>query len=84
MSFKSFSTTQATPAKDKPVDKPKDAPANEIGRAHVWTPVTDVHRMQSSAWKKKEKKKKNNKNKKKKKKNKLTLSTEMRTDEMRD
>ena len=29
MSFKSFSTTQATPAKDKSVDKPKDAPAND-------------------------------------------------------
>ena len=26
---------------------------NEIGRAHVWTPVTDVTRMPSSAWKKK-------------------------------
>jgi len=29
MSFKSFSTSQATPAKDKPVDKPKVVPANE-------------------------------------------------------
>ena len=25
----------------------------KIGRAHVWTPVTDVSRMPSSAWKKK-------------------------------
>jgi len=29
MSFKSFSTTQVTSAKDKSVDKPKDAPAND-------------------------------------------------------
>ena len=29
----------------------------EIGRAHVWTPVTSLSRMPSSAWKKK----KNNK-----------------------
>ena len=36
----------------------------QIGRAHVWTPVTDVSRMPSSAWKKKKKK-----IKKKKKKN---------------
>ena len=28
----------------------------EIGRAHVWTPVTDQSRMPSSAWKKKKKK----------------------------
>ena len=28
----------------------------KIGRAHVWTPVTDVSRMPSSAWKKKKKK----------------------------
>ena len=28
---------------------------NEIGRAHVWTPVTDQSRMPSSAWKKKKK-----------------------------
>ena len=27
--------------------------ATEIGRAHVWTPVTDASRMPSSAWKKK-------------------------------
>ena len=27
----------------------------EIGRAHVWTPVTDQSRMPSSAWKKKKK-----------------------------
>ena len=27
----------------------------KIGRAHVWTPVTDVSRMPSSAWKKKKK-----------------------------
>ena len=39
----------------------------KIGRAHVWTPVTDVSRMPSSAWKKKKKKK----NKKKEKKNKI-------------
>ena len=26
---------------------------SKIGRAHVWTPVTDVSRMPSSAWKKK-------------------------------
>ena len=30
----------------------------EIGRAHVWTPVTPISRMPSSAWKKKKKKKK--------------------------
>ena len=41
---------------------------NEIGRAHVWTPVTDVSRMPSSAWKKKEKKEKKKKKKIKKKK----------------
>ena len=29
----------------------------EIGRAHVWTPVTDQSRMPSSAWKKKKTKK---------------------------
>ena len=28
----------------------------QIGRAHVWTPVTDQSRMPSSAWKKKKKK----------------------------
>lgn len=33
MSFKSFSTSQVTPAKDKPVDKPKDAPANDQSSA---------------------------------------------------
>ena len=36
----------------------------EIGRAHVWTPVTDVSRMPSSAWKKKTKKKKKKSKKK--------------------
>ena len=36
---------------------------NEIGRAHVWTPVTDQSRMPSSAWKKKKQKKKKIKNK---------------------
>ena len=40
----------------------------QIGRAHVWTPVTATSRMPSSAWKKKKKpqkkKKKKNKNKK--------------------
>ena len=39
----------------------------EIGRAHVWTPVTDQSRMPSSAWKKKNKKKQKKKNKKNKK-----------------
>ena len=29
---------------------------SEIGRAHVWTPVTPISRMPSSAWKKKKKK----------------------------
>ena len=29
----------------------------EIGRAHVWTPVTGESRMPSSAWKKKKKQK---------------------------
>jgi len=29
MSFKSFSTTQAAPAKDKSIDMPKDTPAND-------------------------------------------------------
>ena len=38
----------------------------EIGRAHVWTPVTDVSRMPSSAWKKKKKKKVKKKEKKRK------------------
>ena len=28
----------------------------EIGRAHVWTPVTPISRMPSSAWKKKKQK----------------------------
>ena len=31
----------------------------EIGRAHVWTPVTPISRMPSSAWKNKKKKRKN-------------------------
>ena len=31
----------------------KSTVGNEIGRAHVWTPVTCVSRMPSSAWKKK-------------------------------
>ena len=31
---------------------------NEIGRAHVWTPVTPWTRMPSSAWKKKKQRKK--------------------------
>ena len=46
-------------------------PEIEIGRAHVWTPVTPISRMPSSAWKKKkkkQKKKKQNKKKQKKKK----------------
>ena len=49
----------------------------KIGRAHVWTPVTDVSRMPSSAWKKKQKtkKKKKKKYKKKKKKNNQTTTT---------
>ena len=33
----------------------------QIGRAHVWTPVTDQSRMPSSAWKKKKTKKKKKK-----------------------
>ena len=37
-----------------------EATLKEIGRAHVWTPVTRSSRMPSSAWKKK---KKNNNNK---------------------
>ena len=36
----------------------------DIGRAHVWTPVTATTRMPSSAWKKTHKKKKNNKHNK--------------------
>ena len=37
----------------------------EIGRAHVWTPVTATSRMPSSAWKKKKtQKQKQTKNKK--------------------
>ena len=47
---------------------------DEIGRAHVWTPVTDVSRMPSSAWKKK----KTKKQKKKKKKNKKDITQESR------
>ena len=35
-------------------------PSFQIGRAHVWTPVTDVSRMPSSAWKKKKKEEKKN------------------------
>ena len=52
----------------------KEGILNKIGRAHVWTPVTDVSRMPSSAWKKKKKKEKKKKKKKKKiqKKNKKT------------
>ena len=42
----------------------------KIGRAHVWTPVTDVSRMPSSAWKKKKEKKRKKKKKKIKKKKK--------------
>ena len=34
---------------------------HQIGRAHVWTPVTFRSRMPSSAWKKKKKKQKNKK-----------------------
>ena len=43
------------------IENPKDASRelleliNEIGRAHVWTPVTSLSRMPSSAWKKKTK-----------------------------
>ena len=37
----------------------------EIGRAHVWTPVTDQSRMPSSAWKKKKKKTNTQKNQRK-------------------
>ena len=40
----------------------------QIGRAHVWTPVTIRSRMPSSAWKKKKKNKKKKKKKKTKKK----------------
>ena len=39
-----------------------DKRLDQIGRAHVWTPVTATDRMPSSAWKKKNKNnKKNNK-----------------------
>ena len=38
-------------------------PEREIGRAHVWTPVTWPSRMPSSAWKKKKKNKEEGKNK---------------------
>ena len=34
---------------------PNSEQTDKIGRAHVWTPVTDVSRMPSSAWKKKNK-----------------------------
>ena len=34
----------------------------KIGRAHVWTPVTPISRMPSSAWKKKKKKRKDTRN----------------------
>ena len=37
----------------------------KIGRAHVWTPVTPISRMPSSAWKKKQKKTKTTKKKNK-------------------
>ena len=33
----------------------EDENDEEIGRAHVWTPVTPISRMPSSAWKKKKK-----------------------------
>ena len=46
----------------------------EIGRAHVWTPVTPISRMPSSAWKKK-KTKRNKKKQKKKKQNKKKQKT---------
>ena len=50
------------------VNLPKQvAPNLQIGRAHVWTPVTPISRMPSSAWKKKKKDKNKNKNTKKKK-----------------
>ena len=44
---------------------------SEIGRAHVWTPVTGESRMPSSAWKKK------NKQKTKKQKNKKTKANRL-------
>jgi len=48
----------------------------EIGRAHVWTPVTDQSRMPSSAWKKKTKNKQNKqeRNKSKNKRNRIRLA----------
>ena len=42
----------------------------EIGRAHVWTPVTQWSRMPSSAWKKKKRKRRKKEEKKKKEKKK--------------
>ena len=38
---------------------------NQIGRAHVWTPVTATSRMPSSAWKKKKHNKQQHKTKQK-------------------
>ena len=37
---------------------------HQIGRAHVWTPVTPISRMPSSAWKKKKKQQQKKKTKK--------------------
>src|SRR2546428_372649 len=47
-------TTYTFVAADFPFSDPNDSPANglEIGRAHVWTPVTIRARMPASAWKK--------------------------------
>ena len=58
----------------------KNEKFGQIGRAHVWTPVTDVSRMPSSAWKKKQKKKqkkKKTKKKKTKKKNNISKPTQL-------
>src|SRR5258706_2491448 len=56
--FRSPTETSATSAHQLPKENTTAMPrgcspsAAEIGRAHVWTPVTDQSRMQSSAWKK--------------------------------
>ena len=48
----------------------RTAMIHQIGRAHVWTPVTSLSRMPSSAWKKKQKQKKQKREKKQQKKKK--------------
>ena len=56
VSFKKWSSSRSNFVKNLRWD------IEQIGRAHVWTPVTRSSRMPSSAWKKKNNKKKKKKN----------------------